>query len=345
VLYGGLGRHQVERLAVLRRAAERIWDRRVAGRDLGVEFEALFNDVLAQFDVVPDAFSMHRVQDELIGQMAELLQADYDTLSLELDDGESRERAVTGEPRPEEPADSTASASPAAALEAKTRLDAPLVDASRAAQPPRPTTRESVASSTPKAQRSEPAQSDSSSMQPTTARLQAIQQLVADELRDEPPESEVDERQATSSDAGEGAVASNTWFIDPSLDTPRTLRQNIARCANEVASEFGVADLVRQVDDGITFADLALDAAPAVAASARALLRLLRALIDDSIRLPDPDSIRLAEELAPLLVGREASFGRLSDQAMAKLFQMLRLARRLHDLMTACAVGDVDDQP
>jgi hypothetical protein len=44
----------------------------------------LFQDVLSQFDTQPDEFSPQRVQDELVGQMAELLGSDYDTLALEI---------------------------------------------------------------------------------------------------------------------------------------------------------------------------------------------------------------------------------------------------------------------
>jgi hypothetical protein len=46
-----------------------------------MDFATLFQDVLAQFDTQPDDFSPQRVQDELVGQMAELLEADYDTLA------------------------------------------------------------------------------------------------------------------------------------------------------------------------------------------------------------------------------------------------------------------------
>jgi ParB family protein of integrating conjugative element (PFGI_1 class) len=103
VLYGGLGRHQVERLAVLRRACERTWEQRALGRHLAVDFASLFQDVLSQFDTQPDGFSLQRVQDELVGQMAELLEADYDTLSLEINDSENRQRALTSEPSPTSP--------------------------------------------------------------------------------------------------------------------------------------------------------------------------------------------------------------------------------------------------
>ncbi|HCE7268869.1 TPA: ParB family protein, partial [Pseudomonas aeruginosa] len=82
LLYGGLGRHQVDRLAVLRKACERTWERRALGRTVTVDFATLFQDVLTQFDTQPDDFSPQRVQDELVGQMAELLEADYDTLAL-----------------------------------------------------------------------------------------------------------------------------------------------------------------------------------------------------------------------------------------------------------------------
>ncbi len=100
LLYGGLGRHQVERLAVLRKACERTWERHALRRNLSMDFATLFQDLLAQFDTQPDNFSPQRVQDELVGQMAELLEADYDTLSLEIDDSESRQRALTSDPAP-----------------------------------------------------------------------------------------------------------------------------------------------------------------------------------------------------------------------------------------------------
>ena len=98
LLYGGLGRHQVDRLAVLRKACERTWERRALGRTVAVDFATLFQDVLTQFDTQPDDFSPQRVQDELVGQMAELLEADYDTLALEINDSENRQRALTSEP-------------------------------------------------------------------------------------------------------------------------------------------------------------------------------------------------------------------------------------------------------
>lgn len=89
VLYGGLGRHQVERVAVLRKAADRVWARHAHNPKTGMDFETFFLDVLMQFDAQPDGFSVQRVQDELIGQMADLFGIDYDVLSLDFNESET----------------------------------------------------------------------------------------------------------------------------------------------------------------------------------------------------------------------------------------------------------------
>jgi len=99
VLYNGLGRHQVERLAVLRKACELTWEKHASGKALAVDFETLFHDVLAPFDVQPDSFSASRARDELIGQMSELLDIDYNVLELDIDSTEHRQRAVTSPPQ------------------------------------------------------------------------------------------------------------------------------------------------------------------------------------------------------------------------------------------------------
>ena len=112
VLYGGLGRPQVERLTALRRASARIWEARGASKRLAVDFPSLFNDVLAVFDGDTDGFSIKRVQDELIGQMAELLEADYDSLTLEIGETENRQRALTSDPSPHAPQSGNAAAAP-----------------------------------------------------------------------------------------------------------------------------------------------------------------------------------------------------------------------------------------
>ncbi|MFA8323630.1 hypothetical protein ACEPTY_31830, partial [Burkholderia pseudomallei] len=92
-------KHQVERLAALRRAAARVWEQH-AQKALADDFAGIFQDVLTLFDGQSETFSVQRVQDELIGQMAERLDADYDTLSLDIDEAETKQRALSKDPVP-----------------------------------------------------------------------------------------------------------------------------------------------------------------------------------------------------------------------------------------------------
>src|SRR5690606_2367397 len=148
-----------------------------------------------------EAFSVKRVQDELIGQMAELLGADYDTLTLEIGETESRQRALARDPSPNVP--------PAGSSPAPPTTRTP----NRRAAPPEPTPAPEGASAlssklpTTPEQRSPVQASDATtgslrsvddhderlrghvvSPVPTTDRLQSIQRLVADQLGDALPD-------------------------------------------------------------------------------------------------------------------------------------------------------------
>jgi ParB family protein of integrating conjugative element (PFGI_1 class) len=99
VLYGGLGRPQIERFVALRRAGEVAWEQHARGQSLSVDFETLFHEVLSPFDLAPAEFSMARVQDELIGQMAEWLGIDYNLLDLDIGIIKDRQSALMRPPR------------------------------------------------------------------------------------------------------------------------------------------------------------------------------------------------------------------------------------------------------
>lgn len=340
VLYGGLGRHQVERLAVLRKACERTWDQRALGHRLAMDFASLFQDVLSQFDSQPDGFSLQRVQDELVGQMAELLKADYDTLSLEIDDSESRQRALTSEPLPvsqaatppvsRPPAATTTPcagtpAGPAAAIASAQPATVPAAGNERANE-------DSAAI---------PADSDAELLQghivspaPTTERLQSIQRLVADRLGDKLSDFETNALRAIPVQVGGLYPISDVWYIEPGLDVPDRLRVHIAQFAREVAEEATVAGHIEARENGIGFVCMTPSVAKATALSAfaRAVLTLLHALSAAPAPVTGSDRARLADELAPLLHGRGGASMRLSDASLVKLFRLLRLARRLLDL-------------
>lgn len=355
VLYGGLGRHQVERLAVLRRACERTWEQHALSRHLAVDFASLFQDVLSQFDAQLDGFSLQRVQDELVGQMAELLEADYDTLSLEIDDSESRQRALTSEPSPISPIAPIVSAAPR-----PVSPPSATTTASDAGTPAGPAAefRPTQAAAAPAAGSGQaagegaapvPAGSDPERLQghivspaPTTERLQSIQRLVADQLGDKLPDFEANALRAIPVQVGGLYPISDVWYIEPGLDVPDRLRVHIAQFAREVAEEAAVAGYIEPSDGGIGFVCVIPPDAQATASPAfdRAVLTLLHALSAASVPKTGPDCARLADDLAPLLHGSGGASMRLSDAGLVKLFRLLRLARRLLDLESGAVSAD-----
>lgn len=339
LLYGGLGRHQVERIAVLRKACERIWERRVLNQSLAVDFATLFQDVLSQFDAQSEGFSPQRVQDELIGQMADMLGVDYDTLALEIDDSESRQRALTSEPAA--PMPSAAPVVPAAlSAPVSAPQKPPVSSVPRDTPPVSPAASVAPPPASPEApqdqhgQRDERLQGHIVTPAPTTERLQSIQRMVADQLGDKLPDFEADALRAIPVQAGGLYPISDVWYVEPGLDVPDRLRVHIAQFAREIGEEAAVGDHIEASVGGIGFVCVApaVGQAKALPAFARAVLTLLHALSAAPPSANGLDRARLADELAALLHGHGGSATRLSDAALVKLFRLLRLARRLLDL-------------
>ncbi|MGR4868240.1 ParB family protein [Variovorax sp. LARHSF232] len=354
VLYGGLGRHQVERLAVLRKACERTWDRRALGRTLAIDFAALFQDVLTQYDAPLDGFSIQRVQDELVGQMAALLEVDYDTLSLEIDDSETRQRILASNPAPSRPGDSAAASrhpsipeSPAQVLSpiapAPTSASTPATPAA-AVPPPQSGEDMEATAAPPTADRDEDdggrLQAHIVSPAATTARLQSIQRIVADQMGDALPDFEANVLHAIPVQVGGLFPISDVWFIEPGLDAPDRLRVHIAQFAREIAEEGAVAKYVEASGRGIGFVCSAPGAAHNLLPFGGAVLCLLHALSDSPEALTGTDRAALVSELASLLRGGGPSGQRLSDAGFVKLFRLLRLARRLLDLETGMSTSN-----
>ena len=334
LLYGGLGRHQVERLAVLRKACERTWERRALRRNLSMDFATLFQDLLAQFDTQPDNFSPQRVQDELVGQMAELLEADYDTLALEVDDSESRQRALTSEPAAPNPATPVAPAAPAITPQLPPAAPTPRGTSPAAPPAETPSAPPAAAPNDRDGQRDERLQGHIVTPAPTTERLQSIQRMVADQLGDKLPDFEADALRAIPVQVGGLFPISDVWYIEPGLDAPDRLRVHIAQFAREIAEEAAVADHIEASDGGIGFVCVtpAVGQANVLPAFARAVLTLLHALSVAPASATGLDRARLADDLGPLLHGHGGLATRLSDAGLVKLFRLLRLARRLLDL-------------
>ncbi len=185
-----------------------------------VDFASLFQDVLSQFDTQPEGFSPQRVQDELVGQMAELLEADYDTLALEINDSESRQRALTSEAAPSPPP-----AAPAVPATSPPPVSAPQQPpASSVPRDATPVARPAPAATPPASpeapeyqhgQRDERLQGHIVTPAPTTERLQSIQRMVADQLGDKLPDFEADALRAIPVQVGGLYPISDVWYVEP----------------------------------------------------------------------------------------------------------------------------------
>lgn len=345
VLYAGLGRHQVEQLTSLRRAAERIWSARSRAADPNIDFPTLFQDVLTLFDAVSASFNVQRVQDELIGQMSDLLGAEYDTLAFEVTDSDQRWQALSSEP--EQVPAPTASPTPAQPTPPTTQTTpvpaTPRPTTPPSAKAPTATTLGMPASDTDDKQQAPLLQGHIVSPAGTTERLQSIQRLVADHVGETLPDFERNVLQSIPVQAGSLYPITDVWYIEPALDEPERLRTHIAQFAREIAGEVHLQDAIEACPDGIGFRSKHLDDAPD--RPAQAMLALLHALSAPSLAAGHPaaniDLSILAKSLGTLLHGmavQDDMPNRLSDNALVKLFRLLRLARRLRDI----EAGSVD---
>jgi len=346
LLYGGLGRPQVERLVALRRAAARTWEQ-YGGDD--ATFVALFQDALALFDGDAANFAVQRMQDELIGQMAERLGADYDALCLDIEHAETRQRALSQEPAAALNDASSVSRKPSPSPGAKAAIPtaAPATnDAACAPVTSSPSTHISATPSSEPDADAGPVQQHIVSPAADTERLQALRQLVAEHTGDDTPiDFTTTVIQAVPVQAGGLYPIADVWVIAPTLDDPLPLRTHIAQLAREIAAEADVDACVVATDQGIGYRidDIGAHRTSPLPFFARAVRGLLLALTLVSPELPAASadaafaSLRLSDDLAPLLLGGTLAhpLTRLSDAALVKLYRLARLARRLRDHLNA----------
>jgi ParB family protein of integrating conjugative element (PFGI_1 class) len=355
ILYGGLGKHQIERLINLRKGASRAWESRGAANPPTIEFGALFQDVLASFDAEPDAFTVQRAQDELLGQMAPILAVDYDSLALEIADSETRQLVLRHDPArltslippPPEP---VLPSPPPVSRVATTGASGP--------PQPHPSTRPSAPSSnTERSVHTLPAHTAGQSSTPdederiaqhivsplqVTDRLQDIQRTIAAATGDTLPDFRSTVLQAIPVQAGGLHPISDIWYIEASLNSPEPLRVHIAQLAREIAAEAGADARIESATEGIGFSVVTASHSTAPPPFfERAVVSLLSALSTPYLPASgrrQTDCLHLGDDLGQLLQGsaadmpRTAGLTRLSDVAVVKLFRLIRLARRLFEL-------------
>jgi ParB family protein of integrating conjugative element (PFGI_1 class) len=338
VLYAGLGRPQVEKLVVLRKAGLRVWERRAADKRLTVDFPDLFQDVLASFDSAGEAFSVKRVQDELVGQLADQLDASYDILMLELDEGELWQRTL--DRAPASSSGQEVSVLPPDAVAGRT---SPVPPQNTEIAPVTPAQNLSPMSKTPSASLSESTdeklQAHTVSPASSTDRLQEIQRMVAERTGEAMTDFASNVLQAIPVQVGGVYPISDIWLIAPALDAPEPLRIHIEQLAHEIADEANLPEHIHACEDGIGYR---CSGPPPEQPFTRAVFALLSALSQVDRQIGDgqgalPDTT-LQDDLAPLLEGSSlpsaSEESRLSDASLVKLFRLIRLARRLLDLDT-----------
>ncbi|MDE2263711.1 MAG: hypothetical protein KGL45_14400, partial [Gammaproteobacteria bacterium] len=343
ILYAGLGKPQIERLATLRKGAERAWERHAREKAPKVDFPSLWQEVLASFEAAPSDFTAERAQDELVGQMAEFLGVDYDTLSLEIVDAEAGQRVRSRELVLSMASESTAREN-SAASESLSRthpgqsIPTHLASGHRARSgvpdtpARRPVGRDSAPSHermrrSPDAEAERNARIEAHIVSPleTTERLRAIERTIAEATGESPPDFESNVLRAIPVQAGSLYPISDVWYIEPDLDDPERLRTHIAQLAREIAQEAGLAACIDPVKEGVGFLctrpQTGKDQPPGI--FRRAVLSLLGVL--SAGYLPPPpagcgprptiDAVRLVDDLALLLLGPAPA--RLSGQTSA----------------------------
>ncbi|TEI12483.1 transcriptional regulator [Pseudomonas aeruginosa] len=357
MLYSGLGKPQIEKLLSLRKSASSCWARLYAGE--GIDFEMLFQDTLAIFDSSPDEFIFDRFQDELIDQMKRPLGLRYDQILLEITNGQQEQRRGTlvDLPAPalppeippvgqESPAASTTgqaqSQSPAAGLQTSKTNSLP-GNPSTPPTPPLPVQQQQLTDE------ERAALLAGHIVSPVSTKIQQTRQRLAALEGEHLPVFEETALHAIPVQVGGLHPITDLWYIERSIDTSEILRQHIADLAEEIALHVGAPGEIVRIQGGVGYTYREPNEDPGITDSALHLMTLLQALsgqVQVVLNSHDQQTCRdalgefqFSAGLAQLLLGQpttgdqpSSQAGRLNDEALVKLFRIIRLARRLVDL-------------
>ncbi|HIE1351059.1 TPA: ParB family protein [Pseudomonas aeruginosa] len=357
MLYSGLGKPQIEKLLSLRKSASSCWARLYAGE--GIDFEMLFQDTLAIFDSSPDEFIFDRFQDELIDQMKRPLGLRYDQILLEITNGQQEQRRGTlvDLPAPalppeippvgqESPAASTTgqaqSQSPAAGLQTSKTNSLP-GNPSTPPTPPLPVQQQQLTDE------ERAALLAGHIVSPVSTKIQQTRQRLAALEGEHLPVFEETALHAIPVQVGGLHPITDLWYIERSIDTSEILRQHIADLAEEIALHVGAPGEIVRIQGSVGYTYREPNEDPEITDSALHLMTLLQALsgqVQVVLNSHDQQTCRdalgefqFSAGLAQLLLGQpttgdqpSSQAGRLNDEALVKLFRIIRLARRLVDL-------------
>lgn len=357
MLYSGLGVDRVSRILSLRKASLNCWNRLYSSE--GIDFEMLFQGTLAIFDSSPDEFIFERFQDELIDQMKRPLGLRYDQILLEITNGQQEQRRGTlvDLPAPaappeippvgqESPAASTTgqaqSQSPAAGLQTS-KTNSLRGNPSTPPTPPLPVQQQQLTDE----ERAELLAGHIVS--PVSTKIQQTRQRLAALEGEHLPVFEETALQAIPVQVGGLHPITDLWYIERSIDTPEILRQHIADLAEEIALHVCALGEIVRIQGGVGYTYREPNEDHEITDSALHLMTLLQALsgqVQVVLNSHDQQTCRdalgefqFSAGLAQLLLGQpttgdqpSSQAGRLNDEALVKLFRIIRLARRLVDL-------------
>ncbi|HCE6315761.1 ParB family protein [Pseudomonas aeruginosa] len=356
MLYSGLGVDRVSRILSLRKASLNCWKRLYSGE--GIDFEMLFQDTLAIFDSSPDEFIFERFQDELIDQMKRPLGLRYDQILLEITNGQQEQRRSTlvDLPTPAGPPEipPVGQENPAAPSTGQAQIQSPAtgLQTSKTKSPPGTSTLPALP---PPVQQQQLTDEERAAVlaghivSPVSTKIQQTRQRLAGLEGEHLPVFDETALQAIPVQVGGLHPITDLWYIERSIDTPEILRQHIADLAEEIALHVGAPGEIVRIQGGVGYTYREPNEDHEITDSALHLMTLLQALsgqVQVVLNSHDQQTCRdalgefqFSAGLAQLLLGQpttgdqpSSQAGRLNDEALVKLFRIIRLARRLVDL-------------
>lgn len=361
LLFSGLGKPQIEKILALRKTASSCWGKHYQGD--GIDFDMLFQDVLAQFEGDAEEFLFPRFQDELIGQMKGPLGLGYEGVLLEITQQQDQLRRTTPVvdipttttiptvPPAQSPGPGSPGTNPPALPREKPSRSSPAPTPSRKL-PGLETLLETPPDSSQMTAEERQARIDGHVASPAniSPRVVEMRQKMAALDGEQLPDFNANALVAIPVQAGGLHPISDLWYIEREIDTAEQLRKHIAQLAVEILQAVDAPGDILEVDGGIGFSYRQPQDEIDITATAHHTLTLLQSLSGATAialkLLEDQPEAReglkefeFAAGLGQLLLGQPMAkdqapddHGRLSDGALVKLFRIVRLARRLIDL-------------
>ena len=361
LLYTGLGVDRITKVLALRKTTLQCWENNYREEGQPLDFDLIFQDVLAQFEGEANEFLLQRFQDELIHQIKVPLGLGYEAILLEVTQNQDQLRRST--PILDMPQQVLGAPDNTGAFQP------PSLEGHNAPPPGQPALPATAKEHTPE----QPSQSVPTETPPplllnaeeiqarlqghvvspvnTSPRVLHVKQQLAAMEGEQLPDFEANALVSIPVQAGGLHPISDLWYIERDIDTPAELRLHIVQLTREVAASVNAPGEIVDVEGGIGFSYRHPQSEIEVSATTQHTLTLLQSLsgsmaialkmLQGQADLPKDAlaDFEFAAGLGQLLLGQPTTkdkhpndSGRLCDAALVKLFRIIRLARRLIDL-------------